>query len=59
MRYKQLVTKQLDEVKNLIIGQESMISQLRPPAELKAQLERIQNKLQEIQVLVNTENETM
>lgn len=59
MRYKQLVTKKLDEIKNLIIGQESMISQLRPPQELKMQLERIQNKLHEVQVLINTENETM
>jgi len=59
MRYKQLVTKKLDEIKNLIIGQESMISQLRPPQELKMQLERIQNKIHEVQVLINTENETM
>lgn len=59
MRYKQLVTKKLDELNNLIKGQESMISQLRPPQELKAHLERMQFKIQEIQTLVNTENESM
>jgi hypothetical protein len=57
MRYKNLVIKKLSEMVNMIMYQNSQISQLRPPQELKATLERMQEKLKEIEHLINTENE--
>ena len=57
MRYKQLVTKKLGELINMIMFQNSQISQLRSPQELKDTLERMQEKINEIQHLINTEHE--
>jgi hypothetical protein len=57
MRYKELVTKKLSELVNMIMYQNSQISQLRPPQELKETLERMQEKINEIQHLINTEHE--
>ena len=57
MRYKELVTKKLSELVNMIMYQSSQISQLRPPQELKDTLERMQEKINEIQHLINTEHE--
>jgi SMC interacting uncharacterized protein involved in chromosome segregation len=57
MRYKQLVEKKLDELKNQIHSQSASISQLRPPQELKDQLDRMLNKIHEIQTLINTEDQ--
>jgi hypothetical protein len=57
MRYKNLVIKKLSEMVNMIMYQNSQISQLRPPPELKETLERMQEKLREIEHLINTENE--
>jgi acetolactate synthase regulatory subunit len=59
MRYKQLVEKKLAELKNYIHSQNANISQLRPPDELKQQLEKMLDKIQEIQVLINTEDEAI
>jgi hypothetical protein len=58
MRYKQLVSRKLEELQNLINVQSSMVSQMRPPEEMKDHLDKIKNKLQEVQVLINTEYET-
>ena len=57
MRYKQLVTKKLGELINMIMYQNSQISQLRPPQELKETLDRMQEKISEIQHLINTEHD--
>jgi hypothetical protein len=57
MRYKELVTKKLSELVNMIMYQNSQISQLRPPQELKETLEKMQDKINEIQHLINTEHE--
>ena len=57
MRYKQLITKKLGELINMIMYQSSQISQLRPPQELKETLEKMQDKINEIQHLINTEHE--
>ena len=57
MRYKELVTKKLSELVNMIMYQNSQISQLRPPQELKQTLEKMQEKINEIQHLINTEHE--
>jgi hypothetical protein len=57
MRYKNLVIKKLNEMFNMIMYQDSQISQLRPPQELKETLERMKEKLREIEHLINTEHE--
>ena len=57
MRYKQLITKKLGELINMIMYQSSQISQLRPPQELKETLERMQEKINEVQHLIDTEHE--
>jgi len=57
MRYKELITKKLGELVNMIMYQSSQISQLRPPQELKDTVERMQDKINEIQHIINTELE--
>jgi TolA-binding protein len=58
MRYKQLITKKLGELINMIMYQSSQISQLRPPQELKETLDRMQSKIEEVQHLIDTEHES-
>ena len=58
MRYKELITKKLGELVNMIMYQSSQISQLRPPQELKTTLEKMQDKINEVQHLINTEHES-
>jgi hypothetical protein len=58
MRYKELITKKLGELVNMIMYQSSQISQLRPPQELKETLEKMQDKINEVQHLINTEHES-
>jgi hypothetical protein len=58
MRYKQLITKKLGELINMIMYQSSQISQLRPPQELKETLERMQEKINEVQHLIDTEHDS-
>ena len=58
MRYKQLITKKLGELVNMIMYQSSQISQLRPPQELKETLERMQEKINEVQHLIDTEHDS-
>jgi hypothetical protein len=57
MRQKQLVLKKLYEIQILINGEKALISTGRSREELLQQLERIEYKLQEAEVLVNRENE--
>ena len=42
----------------MIMYQNSQISQLRPPQELKETLEKMQDKINEVQHLINTEHES-
>lgn len=58
MRYKQLVQKKLSELKNFVHSTDSALSQRRSVEEIKQQLEKILNKLQEVEVLINTEHES-
>ena len=58
MRYKELVTKKLSELVNMIMYQNSQISQLRPPQELKETLEKMQDKINEVQHLIDTEHDS-
>jgi antitoxin component of MazEF toxin-antitoxin module len=57
MRQKQLVLKKLQEIQILINGEKALISTARSREELLQQLERIETKLHETEVLVNRENE--
>ncbi len=58
MRYKELITKKLGELINMIMYQSSQISQLRPPQELKETLEKMQDKINEVQHLIDTEHDS-
>lgn len=58
MIQKQPVLKKIFELQNLINGQKALISTNRSREELIQQLERIESKLQEIEVLINRENES-
>lgn len=57
MRQKDLVLKKLQELKNFVNGERALISTARSTAELLQQLERIEAKMQEIEVLINRENQ--
>ena len=57
MKYKQLILRKLFEINNFLNGQEALLSTGRSIDKLRAQLERIRAKLQEIEVLINSESE--
>ena len=57
MKYKQIILRKLFELSNFINGQEALLSTGRSVDELRAQIERIRAKLQEIEVLINSESE--
>ena len=57
MKYKQLILRKIFELNNLINGQKALISTARSREEIQAQLERVESKLQEIEVLINSESE--
>lgn len=57
MRQKELVSKKLQELKNFVVGQRSLLSTARSREELLQQIDRIESKIQEIEVLVNRENQ--
>lgn len=58
MKHKQLISRKLEELQNLVNVQNSMVSQLRPPQELKDHLDKIKDRIQAIEILVNAEQET-
>lgn len=58
MKHKQLISRKLEQLQNLLNVQSSMLSQLRPAEELKEHIDRIKEKIQEIEVLINAEQET-
>lgn len=57
MKYKQLILRKIFELNNLINGQKALVSTARSREEIQAQLERIESKLHEIEVLINSESE--
>jgi len=57
MRQRELVLKKLQELKNLLNGERALISTARPREEVFQQMERIESKIQEIEVLINRENQ--
>lgn len=57
MKYKQLILRKIFELNNLINGQKALVSTARSREEIQAQLERVESKLHEIEVLINSESE--
>jgi hypothetical protein len=57
MKYKQLILRKIFELNNLINGQKALISTARSREEIQAQLEKVESKLHEIEVLINSESE--
>jgi hypothetical protein len=57
MKYKQLIQKKIFELNNFINGQDALLSTGRSIDEVRAHLERIRAKLQEIEVLINSETQ--
>lgn len=57
MRQKDLVLKKLYELKNYLNGERALISTNRPKEELLQQLDRIEAKLEDVEVLINRENQ--
>lgn len=57
MRQKELVSKKIQELRNFVNAERALISTSRSREELLQQLERIEAKIQEIEVLINRENQ--
>jgi hypothetical protein len=57
MRYKALVSKKLDELNNIVLGLNSLLSQNPTREQLQNQIEKHKSKVEEIQTLVNSEQE--
>ena len=57
MRYKQLVTRKLEELDSIILGLKSLLSQNPTREQVENQFERSKSKIEEIQTLVNVEQE--
>lgn len=57
MKYKQLILRKIFELNNLINSQRALVSTARSQEEIHAQLERVKAKLDEIEVLINSETE--
>ena len=58
MRNKQLILRKIFEINNFLNGQEALLSTGRSIEEIKIHLERIKDKLHEIEVLINGEQES-
>ena len=57
MRYKQLVSKKLDELNNIMLGLNSLLSQNPTREQIQNQIEKHKSKVEEIQTLINSEQE--
>jgi hypothetical protein len=57
MRNKQLILRKFFEIANFINVQKAMLSDNRPREEFSIQINKIENKLKEIEVLINTEDQ--
>jgi hypothetical protein len=58
MKYKQLILRKIFELNNFLNGHDALLSTSRSIEEVRAHLERIKAKIQEIEVLVNGEQDT-
>ena len=57
MKYKQLILRKIFELNNLINSQRALISTARSQEEIHAQLDKVKSKIEEIEVLINSESE--
>ena len=57
MRYKQLVTRKLEELDGILLGLKSLLSQNPTREQVENQFEKIKNKVEEVKTLVNSEQE--
>ncbi len=57
MRYKTLVSRKLEELGNYNLGLKSMLSTNSSREQVESQFEKIKNKIEEIQTLINVEVE--
>lgn len=57
MKYKQLIQKKIFELNNFLNGQDALLSTGRSVDEIRAHIERMKAKLQEIEVLINSETD--
>jgi hypothetical protein len=57
MKYKQLILRKIFELNNLINSQRALVSTGRSQEEIHVQLDRVKAKLEEIEVLINSESE--
>jgi hypothetical protein len=58
MIQKEIVSKKIQELKNFVVGAKSLLSTARTREEMENQLQRIESKIQEIEVLINRENQS-
>jgi hypothetical protein len=57
MKYKQLILRKIFELNNLINSQRALVSTSRPQDEINFHLDKVKSKIEEIEVLINSENE--
>lgn len=57
MRYKQIVSKKLDELDNVILGLKSLLSGNPSREQVENQFTKSKDKIEEIQTLINAEHE--
>ena len=58
MKHRQRATQLLDQVDNSLTSLDSFISNGRPARELKEMIEKIKEKLGDIQTLLNNESDS-
>lgn len=57
MRYKQIVSKKLDELDNVILGLKSLLSGSPSREQVENQFTKSKDKIEEIQTLINAEHD--
>lgn len=57
MRYKTLVSRKLEELSNFHLGLKSLLSTNSSREQIENQFDRIKDKIEEIQTLINVEVE--
>ena len=58
MKHKSLITSKLDQINNALTVLDSFISTGRPSRELKEHIEKVKERLADIQTLINNESES-
>ena len=58
MKYKQLILRKMFELNNFLNAQEALLSTGRSLEEVRIQIQKIRDKMHEIEVLLNGEQES-